>query len=766
MIMKKNWICFLAISTMISLFAVSCSKVETSQGSSDNIGGSDTETMSYTLTAGIEDAALTKTAIGEADGEGMCQVEWALNDAVTVLYNGGLTTAEADAAGPKADFSFDAPAGDVWFVYPAGSTSALSEGKLSLTIPAVQDGSFANHGYMVAKSNTSSESMLFFNACSMFKIVVSDATLTKAVITGNNGEKLAGTVGYTWPENNYGAPVVDLTAAEETSLTVNFSGVGEYLVAALPGLDLAEGVTIKFYRSDEPAGGNATESALAVERAKIASFGDSDAICNRYVSNSGTGSDNGRTPAKAWNLSQFKSFMEGTAVTGARLAAMDGVTIHFAAGTYSPSGKFAPNIAIKTTLVGESANNTIFDGASDKILFDIYKVDGEVLGFKNFTFQKGHNSSSEGGAFRIGAGTRTITVSFEDCNFINNKASSSSKGQGGALYIGGNSRLGFKGCSFGDGTSANKNSASQGGVMYIGGTASASFEDCLFNCNEASGTGVGGACLYVNGSGNQIKMNRCLFRNNAAVSRGVIQLVSNALVYMNRVSFTGNSTSASSSPWGLLLHGGTSFFCMNNVTAFGNENTYQLTKDCATLNCDAGMLLTNSTFVDFGGQYIVRVNDVSNSGQGNLTLCNNIFINRSSGKADSPFWVRNTITINNYGHNLRSSSSANGNVPDSNPASDCFNQSHETLGGDWTEVWNGTNGRYAVYAWTNSLTGFTLATSADVEGAMKACTASMAGVTAVGADFYNWLVGLGEFGNDGRGQSRGTGGWWPGAYHN
>lgn len=757
MIMKKNLTYFLAISSMISLLAVSCSKVEDPQEpvqDTEVSGGTSEGAFAYTLTASIETTAQTKTTIGDADAEGVRQVEWQKDDEVVVLYADGSTTANADAAGTEANFSFDAPAGDLWFVYPSAGTPALEDGKLSLTIPAVQDGTFANHSYLVAKSNTSAESVKFFNACSMFKIVVTDATLTKAIITSNNGEALTGTVSYAWTEDDFVAPEVDVTAADQTSLTVNFNGVGEYLVAALPGLNLKGGVTIKFYRNDKPAGGNATTALLPVARAQIASFGDSDAICNRYVATNGSAANNGRTPAKAWDLAQFINFMQGTAVTGAKLTAMEGVTIHFAAGTYSPSAKIVPQIKIKTTLVGESKENTIFDGASNKIIWDIWKNSKALIEFKNFTFQRGKNTSTEGGAFRIG----DDAVSFENCRFINNQATASNK-QGGALNIAGSSRVSFKNCSFGDGTSAGRNYASQGGAVNITLTSSVSFEDCVFNYNESTSTSSGGACLYVNGSECVVKMNRCVFKNNKAVSRGTIQLGTGALIYMNAVSFNNNTTTASSSPWGIILHGANSYACMNNVTAFDNKNTNNLTRDCTTINNDAGMLITNSTIVDFGGQYVVRVNDVNGKDKlGNLTMCNNIFVNRSA--ANSAFWIRgagNNVILNNYGHNLRSSSSADGNVADSNPASDKFSVTHETLGGSLTD---------GVYVWNNTLTDFTHATAKDVEAAMKACTKSMAGVNNVGTDFYNWLVGLGEFDKDGRGKSRGTGNWWPGAYQN
>lgn len=723
--MIKNMISFFAISVLISLFAASCSLVDEPQGSltdteiSDN--SSNPNVCAYTLPASIECTVPTKTTLGEADAEGVRQVAWNLNDEVAVLYDGGSTKAYADAAGTSANLSFDAPTGDLWFAYPYEGDATLSEGRLSFTVPAEQDGTFANNSYLIAKANTSDETVRFFNACSMFKIVVSDATLKKAVITGNKGEKLAGAVSYIWSGANDEAPTADLTSAQETSLTVSFNGVGEYLVAALPGLELSEGVTIKFYRdNDEPAGGNATSSPLKVDRAMIASFGNSDAICNRYVSTSGKSSNNGRTPANAWDMSQFKAFLEGTAITGNKLAAMDGVAIHVADGTYTLTARFIPDIAIKTKVIGESVENTIIKmNSTNQIIFDIYMSVISAIEFKNLTFSNAINTNSEGGAFRISKGL----VSFDNCKFSNNKTTSK-----------------------------------QGAVMYITNTASVSIDNSQFVSNESSSSG---SCLYVDECSGVVKINRSIFKNNKANNRGVFHLGANVLVYMNSVSFTGNTTTSNNSPWGILVHGGDSYVCMNNVSAYDNKNTSNVAKDCATLNCDAGMLIANSTFVDYGGQYIVRVHDATS--KGNLTMFNSIFVNRSA--LDSPFWVSNTISVYNCGHNLRSSSSANGNVSDSTPATDMFNQTHETLSGQWSETWNSTD-KYGVYAWTNNLNGFAPATASDVESAIKACTKSMAGVNNVGEDFYNWLVDIGGLQTDGRGQSRGAGNWWPGAYQN
>ena len=179
-----------------------------------------------------------------------------------------------------------------------------------------------------------------------------------------------------------------------------------------------------------------------------------------------------------------------------------------------------------------------------------------------------------------------------------------------------------------------------------------------------------------------------------------------------------------------------------------------MTSNSVSFNNDRGFIITNSTLIDEGGQYEVRVN--GNLGEGidwHLAMCNNIISNESA--PNNTFWVRGSITLNNYGHNLRGSSAAQGNVLDSNPATDKYGQTHSVIGGTYSD---------GVYSWSGTLAGFTPATAADVENAIKACTVEMAGKTS-GTDFYAWLKEIGALGKDARGITRGTP-WWPGAYQN
>ena len=521
--MKKNIIRFFAIAAMVSLAAVACSKTEedfnegnpdgTESTTHDNNPDNPATAGSITLIASVENTEMTRTSLGAADESGARKVSWAAGDEVKVLYDGGSTTATAaDPDGDQAKFSFDAPDGDVWLVYPSAAESSLSGGALSLTVPAEQDGSFATHGYLVAKGSTTEGGVKFFNACSMFKIVVADAALKKAVITGNSGEVLAGTVKYTWEGANNAAPTVDVSAAAETSLTVTFDGAGEYYVAALPGLNLTTGVTIKFFKEgdtpgtyDAPAGGNRTSSAMAVDRARIASFGSSDTICHRYVSTTAGDTDNGRTAAKAWNTTQFENFLKGkwngADADADKMVAMDGLTIHIAAGEYnltdpaimldvvdseSPASQFT-----HLTIVGDDGAVLKGNGTDKAILHQNYgQRAGTVVEFKNLTFTDGSRSGDHGGAIWQSYGI----FKYKDCTFTGNKTITEAK---------------------------------FGGALHFYGTPTATFEDCTFTGNSTAGENASGGAINITGTAD-IRFTRCKFYNNSATNDGGVAFLNSS----------------------------------------------------------------------------------------------------------------------------------------------------------------------------------------------------------------------------------------------
>lgn len=547
--MKKIIFRMLAATAVLVLAAVACSKKDNTPdpGNKPDQPGN---AGSITMTASVEDA-VTKTSLGAADGAGKRQVSWVANDEVKVLYSGGSTTSNAaNVDGGKAQFSFDAPAGDVWFTYPS-SAGSLDAGVLSLEIPAVQDGSFAAHSYLVAKAQTSDAKIVFFNACSMFKIVVDDAAIKQAVITGNNNEKLAGTVSYTWEGANNQAPTADVTAATGTSITVNFNGAGEYLVAALPGLDLTTGATIKFLKEGEtagtydvPAGGNRSSAALSVARAQIASWGNSNAICHRYVSTTASGTDNGRAAGTAWNTDQFVGFLAGK-WNGAdedadKLAAMNGLTIHIATGEYT-----LPDAAIKLgstftllNIVGE--NGAVLKGNGSKPILHQNQDDrgGTVVNFDNLSFTDGVRTNDHGGAVWQSYGT----FNFKNCVFSGNSVTGASK-YGGALHFYNTAAATFEDCSFTDNSAAG--TSANGGVLNVQNSNHLTFTRCTFYHNTAT---QDGGVANLSGTGSVIRFEDCDFgdgtdakQNSAANYGGVFHIVKGSSLYIVNCRFNNNT---------------------------------------------------------------------------------------------------------------------------------------------------------------------------------------------------------------------------------
>ena len=531
-----------------------------------------------TLAADVENIATSKTSLDEGDVAGEKVIKWVNGDKVDVLFAGGSSTSTASVTEDHANFDIDVLPGTtkVFLSYPSGSGAVLDGETVSLTIPDKQSGAFAATGYLLASCTADAGSVTFYSAASFFKIQISDPTVKKAVITGNNEETLAGTVAYTFGESGLVPGEVTNPA---TTLTVNFNGTGDYYVAALPGLNLANGVTVKFFREgDTPAGGNRTEKALSVERRHIASFGDNDKICSRYVSTSGSGSDNGRTTDKPWSVDQFIAFINNGASTtySDKLKAQNGLTVHIAAGDYT-----MPNVDINLggdfthlTIKGEDGARFVGDGSNPIIHQNKDNRQNTTVVFDNIVFTGGRRSSDHGGAIFQRNGTliyknctftdnQTLTdgmhggalhyygtpvASFENCTFSGNSTlgnggvvnsssggsgypkltftrckfyNNTASGNGGVLTAtAGNAHILFSDCDFGDGTEENKNSATNGGAIYFENAWRFNLENCHFKVNSASS---GGAIYWntnVKSATAQANIKGCSFEGNYSTSNG------------------------------------------------------------------------------------------------------------------------------------------------------------------------------------------------------------------------------------------------------
>ena len=780
--MKKFY--YVLVAAVALSAVLSCNKEKT-EVPGDNTPATDKAgTVTWHFTAEVENPV---TKMGDMDSDG--NFAWANGDVVTIIYDGGTTTAEAAVAEGKTTFEPEIPEGitEIWLVYPSGMTASLNSGNLVINMPAVQKDALA--GYFVAKAAAGAASISFMHPVCYYKMVVDgDGTdVTSLELSSAAGNALtAETLSLSFDAD--GVPSATPVNGA-SSLNVSFSGAGTYYIPVVPGISPAGGdLKFQFKRTENeaPVNAGAYKHSAAIEntRASIKNWGSLPArATNRYVSTSGSGSADGTTKGSPWTIAQFKSFMEPSTASDRDL--FDGLNIHFAAGTYTPSAKIAPNTPIRVNLIGEDAATTIFDGNSSMLLFDIYKQSGETVNFKNFTIKNANNTGSDGGAFRIGNSTRVFNISFEDCAFVNNQASASNKyggvfyvtgattmtlkncsfiknhamGYGGVMTVasGSTATVSFENCTFGDGTYENRNYANSGSAFHSANTQTHSFTDCEFNYNQ--GTGNWGSVIYLTGSVNsKLLVNRCLFKNNISKNRGTVSANGPRAIYLNDVTFKDN-TVTDATGYGSCVHANNqTVVCLNNVTSYNNRcSNGSPTDNNWSFNSDGSLLMVNSTIVDGTPKHVFRALTETSK----VALCNNIVINTVG---EEPFTIHENAKCVNNGHNFISAPTAQGYLPDA--ATDLFSIDASTLGGSYSEEWNTTN-KYGVYAWawTNSLGSFTPATKTEVENTIKEYDYTIAGVSSVGLDFHNWLSSIGALGKDARGVTR-SGNWWPGAYQN
>ena len=169
----------------------------------------------------------TKTSIGDADDNGYRNVTWDIGEVVYI--NGTLFTATGRKEDGKAIFETKnldfATAEKYDAIYPASAGETLA----AVTIPAAQDGTFANAAIAVAQSEN--RSLAFMNVASLIKFQVPAAYST---VTIESTANLAGAVSVSF--NEAGVPVIgEVTNASKKITLENVNAGVDYYVAILPG---------------------------------------------------------------------------------------------------------------------------------------------------------------------------------------------------------------------------------------------------------------------------------------------------------------------------------------------------------------------------------------------------------------------------------------------------------------------------------------------------------------------------------------------------
>ena len=210
------------------------------------------------------------------------KVLWKAGDEISILWEGGNTTAQADADGAKANFPATVDAASEYFaVYPSAASVSLNEGTLKVGIPAAQHGVFGDANIAIAR--TADRTLVFKNLCALGKFTLSRNDIAKVVFKSNNGQNLAGNA--TLSLDNNGVPtVVDTSSPVDSIVLTPAAGdafaAGSYYFAAIPST-LNKGVSFTLTTvSGNTILGKASANATSLVRSEALNFGTLDNVVN------------------------------------------------------------------------------------------------------------------------------------------------------------------------------------------------------------------------------------------------------------------------------------------------------------------------------------------------------------------------------------------------------------------------------------------------------------------------------------------------------
>lgn len=768
--------------------------------------------------------ASTKTEIKE-DGT----VLWSVGDKVSVFYevNGETGNSESEAltaenikADGSASITVKVPTAftlaqfegtrSLSAVYPFDAAVAYEDGKINVSAPKVQDGTFAHASLSVAEW-TGSNSLTFENQCGLLRIEAVDAAVSK----------------------------ITLKSADADVVTLNVPGAGTYYAAVAPST--LEGFSVVLTDAEgEELAKKVTTKSLVVEKGHVLPLGKIAGFDDRYyVSAEAKGRKDGSNWDNAAGLSELKALLAKGAV----------MNVYMSAGTYSvadalvseadgadfsvyggyPAGAKGASLKARDA----KANATIFDGGGKSQIWLTQK--GNVL-FDGLTFQNGFSGIDNGGALVFnGIG---VTGKVVDCVFNGNKVTDGSNGtsglSGGAIHVGeanvtvencsfsknygrnggslysnnAEAELTVKGCSFTEdytyntGGSINNSNGTQtiedctftrcynmigtGGAVHINGASAVqTLKNCVFTAceanrnnsylkvdNKASGGAISvqnanldisgctfdgnmgsaaSAMLLQSGDG-LVRVTDCVFKNNKGASRGLIQTNGKVVLFMNNCQIFDNTLRTNQ--WGTVIHGGNpSVVCMNNCSIYNNVSE-QAGGNSVCLNNDGFTVVVNTTVVGVNAKSLCR----SNNSNGLFSLYDNCVLANKLDNGIVFFKEKNSSVKLNHDIIGPKATDNDGawqektNVVVDGELSFCSGASFDSSKGYWK--WNGPSA------------SFTKAKEADIVTRLKAIDSNNGNTRLKGAfapKFVEWVESLGGFNKDQLGTVRTATGTWPGS---
>lgn len=776
-----------------------------------------------TQAAEVQNAS-TKTEIKE-DGT----VLWSVGDKVSVFYevNGETGSSESEAltaenikADGSASITVKVPTAftlaqfegtrSLSAVYPFDAAATFVDGKINVSAPKVQEGTFAHASLSVAEW-TGSNSLTFENQCGLLRIEAVDAAVSK----------------------------ITLKSADADIVTLNVPGAGTYYAAVAPST--LEGFSVVLTDAEgEELAKKVTAKSLVVEKGHVLPLGKIVGFDDRYyVSAAAKGRKDGSNWDNAAGLSELKALLAkgavmnvymsaGTySVTDALVSEVDGADFSVYGGY--PAGAKGASLKARDA----KANATIFDGGGKSQIWLTKK--GNVL-FDGLNFQNGFSGTDNGGALVFnGIGVSGKVV---DCVFNGNKVTDGSNGtsglSGGAIHVGeanvtvencsfsknygrnggslysnnAEAELTVKGCTFTEdytyntGGSINNSNGTQtiedctftrcynmigtGGAVHVNGASAVqTLKNCVFSACEANrnnsytkvdnkacggaisvqnanlgisgctfdgNMGSAGSAMLLQSGDGLVRVTDCVFKNNKGASRGLIQTNGKAVLFMNNCQIFDNTLRTNQ--WGTVIHGGNpSVVCMNNCSIYNNVSE-QAGGNSVCLNNDGFTVVVNTTVVGENAKALCR----SNNSNGLFSLYDNCLLANKLDNGIVFFKEKNSSVKLNHDIIGPKATDTDGawlvknNVVVDSELSFCSGASFDSSKGYWK--WNGPSA------------SFVKAKEADIITRLKTIDSNNGNTRLNGAfapKFVEWVNNLGGFNIDQLGTTRTTSGTWPGS---
>lgn len=818
---------FFTILSMAAVVFAACDKENETPG--QKIDPAELVEVTFDVSAKTNQSAevqnvLTKTEIKE-DGT----VLWSVGDKVSVFYevNGETGSSESEAltaenikADGSASITVKVPTAftlaqfegtrSLTAVYPFDASAAYVDGKINVSAPEVQDGTFAHASLSVAEW-TGSNSLVFENQCGLLRIEAEDAAVSK----------------------------ITLKSADADIVTLNVSGAGTYYAAVAPST--LEGFSVVLTDAEgEELAKKVSAKSLVVEKGHVLPLGKVVGFDDRfYVSAEAKGRKDGSNWDNAAGLTELKGLLAkgvvmnvymsaGTySVTDALVSEADGADFSVYGGY--PAGAKGASLKARDA----KANATIFDGGGKSQIWLTKK--GNVL-FDGLSFQNGFSAKDNGGAL-VFNGTG-VTGKILDCSFIGNKVTDGTNGtqylSGGAIHVfeakvtvenssfsknygrnGGSlftnnakAELTVKGCTFTEdyalntGGSINNSNGTQmienctftgcynldgaGGAIHINGASTVqTLKNCVFNACEANrnnsylkvdnkacggaisvqnanldisgctfdgNMGSAGSAMLLQSGDGLVRVTDCVFKNNKGASRGLIQTNGKAVLFMNNCQIYDNTMRTNQ--WGTVIHGGNpSVVCMNNCSIHNNVSQ-QAGGTSVCLNNDGFTVVVNTTVVGVNAKSLCR----SNNSNGLFSLYDNCLLANKLDNGIVFFKEKNSSVKLNHDIIGPKATDTDGawlvktNVVVDGELSFCNGSSFDSSKGYWK--WNGPSA------------SFTKTTESAIVDRIKALDSNNGNTRLNGAfapKFVEWVESLGGFNKDQLGTTRTTSGTWPGS---